>query len=76
MAQDKFHYSPPSADKNLRLIDDSSEYVSDALEAAKRQAGENIDSGGILSTKYEQVFLVSSEGPEGRDGCRVAFQVI
>jgi len=67
LAKGKFKYAKPMADKAMREIEDPSEYVYEAVEAAKKHVGKNIDSGGMLFTKYEQVFLVSSEGPEGQD---------
>ena len=67
VVQGKFKYAEPTADKSIREIEDTSEYIYEALEAAKTKVGKNIESGGILSTKYEQVFLTSSEGPEGLD---------
>ena len=67
IANGKFKYAKPMADKTIRDIEDPSEYIYEAVEAAKRHIGKNIDSGGILFTKYEQVFLASSEGPEGQD---------
>ncbi|MEM2102159.1 MAG: TldD/PmbA family protein [Candidatus Bathyarchaeia archaeon] len=67
VVQGKFKYAQPMADKSIRNIEKPSEYVYEAIDAAQRKIGKNIDAGGILFTKYEQVFLVSSEGPEGRD---------
>lgn len=67
VVQGKFKYPKPMADRSIREIEDPSEYVYEALETAKKEAGKNLESGGILSTKYERVFLVSSEGPEGLD---------
>jgi len=67
IAQGKFKYTEPTADKTIREIEDPSEHIYEAIEAAEKEVGKDIESGGILSTKFEQVFLVSSEGPEGRD---------
>ena len=67
LAKGKFKYSKPMGDQAVRDIEDPSEYIYDAVEAAKKHVGNNIDSGGILFTKYEQIFLASSEGPEGQD---------
>jgi len=67
VAQGKFKYAKPMADRAVREVEDPSEYVYESIEAAKREAGGKVETGGILSTNYEQVFLVSSEGPEGRD---------
>jgi PmbA protein len=67
VARGKFRYSKPIADEAICLVEDPSEYIFEAVEAAKKEAGKNVECGGILYTKYESVFLVSSEGPEGRD---------
>jgi PmbA protein len=37
------------------------------VEAAKKEAGSEIESGGILFTKFEDIYLASSEGPVGVD---------
>ncbi len=62
-----FQYAKPNADKKLQELENPSEYVGEAIEAAKKEAGEKINAGGILFTKYEDVYLVSSEGPVGQD---------
>ena len=67
VAQGKFKYSKPTVDKAIRDIEDPSGYIYEAVEAAKKHVGKGIDSGGILFTKYEQIFLASSEGPEAQD---------
>jgi PmbA protein len=67
-AEGKFKYAPSSADKKVVGLENPSEYVFEAIEAAKREAGQDINSGGILLTKLEDVYLVSSEGPMGVDG--------
>jgi len=67
LVQGKFQYTKPMADTAIRDLEDPSEYIYEAIEAAKRKLGKNIDSGGILFTKYEQIFLASSEGPKGQD---------
>jgi PmbA protein len=67
LAKGKFKYAKPMADKAIRDIKDPSGYIYEAIDAAKKHIGKNIDAGGILFTKYEQVFLISSEGPEGKD---------
>ncbi|RLI13974.1 TldD/PmbA family protein, partial [Candidatus Bathyarchaeota archaeon] len=66
-AKGKFTYAASSADKKVIELENPSEYVFEAIEAAKKEAGPNIDSGGILLTKFEDVYLVSSEGPVGTD---------
>jgi PmbA protein len=65
-AKGKFKYAPSSADKRVADLNPA-EYVFEAIEAAKREAGQDINSGGILFTKLEDVYLVSSEGPVGAD---------
>ena len=67
-AKGKFKYAPSSADRKVIELEDPSEYIFEAIEAAKREAGQDINSGGILFTKFEDVHLVSSEGPVGVDG--------
>ena len=66
-AKGKFKYAPSSADKRVVESEDPSEYVFEAIESAKREAGQDINSGGILFTKLDEVYLVSSEGPIGVD---------
>ena len=67
IAEGTFKYSKPTADKNLRELENPTEYVLEALEAAKREAGGEVNAGGTLYTKYEDVYLVSSQGPIGQD---------
>jgi len=66
-AKGKFRYAPSSADRKVIELEDPSEYIFEAIEAAKREAGQDINSGGILFAKFEDVYLVSSEGPIGVD---------
>jgi PmbA protein len=67
VAKGRFEYAGPMADGAIERIEDPSEYIEEAIGAAKREAGEGAETGGILFTKYERVFLCSSEGPEGWD---------
>lgn len=67
MAKGTFKYKKPKADKKLQELENPSEYVFEAIEAAKKEAGEEIKAGGILYTKYEDIYLASSEGPVGQD---------
>jgi PmbA protein len=67
VAKGTFKYPQPRADKNLRELENPSEYVLTAIEAAKKEAGANVNAGGILFTKYADIYLVSSEGPSGCD---------
>lgn len=66
-AQGKFRYPKSKADKKLENLEKPAEYVFEAIEAAEKEAGHKVDSGGILFTKYEDVYLASSEGPVGVD---------
>lgn len=67
MAKGKFRYSKSTSDKELQELEDPSEYVFEAIEAAKKEAGAEANAGGILYTKYADVYFVSSEGPIGQD---------
>lgn len=66
-AKGSFHYAESKSDKKIEHLENPIDYVSEAVEAARKEAGPKIDSGGILFTKSEDVHLVSSEGPEGMD---------
>lgn len=66
-AKGSFKYTKSKCDEKLRDMEDLTDYVFEAIEAAKKEAGPQIDSGGILFTKFEDVYLVSSEGPTGVD---------
>jgi PmbA protein len=66
-AKGSFRYAKSNADKKLQELEDPSEYVFEAIAAAEKEVGSQIDSGGILFTKFEDVYLVSSEGPVGAD---------
>jgi PmbA protein len=66
-AKGSFRYAQSSADKKLQELEDPSEYVFEAIGAAEKEVGSQIDSGGILFTKFEDIYLVSSEGPVGVD---------
>jgi PmbA protein len=66
-AKGNFRYTKSNADKKLQDLEDPSEYVFEAIGAAEKEVGSQIDSGGILFTKFEDVYLVSSEGPAGVD---------
>lgn len=67
IAHGKFTYGRIESDRKVIDIEDPADYVQSATLAAEDAAGGQIDSGGILYAKYEDVYLVSSEGPEGRD---------
>lgn len=62
-----FHYAKSQADRRLESLESPTELVFEAIGAAEKEAGSEVDSGGILFTKFEDVYLVSSEGPSGAD---------
>ena len=66
-AKGSFRYEKSNADEKLQNLEDPSEYVFEAIGAAEKEVGAQIDSGGILFAKFEDVYLVSSEGPVGAD---------
>jgi PmbA protein len=67
IAKGKFRYQKSSADKALESLDNSAEYVLEAVEAAQKEAGPHTEAGGILFTSLQDVYLASSEGPMGQD---------
>ncbi|MFP3984566.1 MAG: TldD/PmbA family protein [Candidatus Bathyarchaeia archaeon] len=67
IAKGTFKYPNPVADKQLQELENPSDYVLEAIEASKKEAGKDVNTGGILYTKHEDVYLVSSEGPTGQD---------
>ncbi len=66
-AKGTFKYRASKADKTLENLEDPTEYVFEAISAAEKEAGSKVDSGGILFTRFEDVYLASSEGPVGVD---------
>ena len=66
-AKGNFHYAKSKADKKLETLDNPTEYVLEAIGTAEKEAGSKIESGGILYSRFENVFLASSEGPTGID---------
>lgn len=66
-AKGHYRYTKSQADEKIRDLDDLTGYVFEAINAAEKEAGPQISSGGILFTKFEDVYLVSSEGPMGVD---------
>lgn len=64
-AKGQFKYAKSKADSKILELENPMEYVFDAINAAEKEVGSEIDSGGILFAKYEDVFLASSEGPTG-----------
>ena len=66
-AKGTFRYAKNSADKKIENPENLTDYVFGAIEAAKKEAGSKVESGGILLAKFENVYLASSEGPYGVD---------
>jgi len=73
-AKGRFPYQKSKADRSVVNIENPAEYVFEAIEAARKEAGPETNAGGILFTKLEDVYLVSSEGPNGED-CRSAIEL-
>jgi PmbA protein len=67
LAKGKFHYKKSEADKNVENLENPVELVREALAAAKKEVGPKLNAGGVLFTKFEEVYQVSSEGPIGQD---------
>lgn len=63
----KFKYAKNKADEKLRELENPTDYIFEAINAAEKEAGSKVESGGILFTKFEDVYLASSEGPVGVD---------
>jgi PmbA protein len=66
-AKGKFQYHKSQADETLVSLDNPTEYVFEAVEAAKKEAGPDSETGGIFLTSLSDICLVSSEGPMGED---------
>lgn len=66
-AKGTFSYGKSKADNKLEDLENPTDYVFDAVDAAKKEVGSNLESGGILFTKLEHIHLASSEGPCGTD---------
>jgi PmbA protein len=66
-ATGSFSYAKTKADKKLENLENMTDYVFEAVAAAKKEIGSSVDSGGILFTKFEDVYLASSGGPVGVD---------
>ncbi len=67
VAKGKFHYNKSKADKSVENLENQAEYVYQAIDAARKEVGKDLNAGGILFTKFEDVYLASSEGPTGED---------
>jgi PmbA protein len=66
-AKGTFRYAKSGADRKIEDLESLTDYASEAMEAAKREAGPKVECGGILFAKFEKVHLASSEGPVGLD---------
>jgi PmbA protein len=66
-AEGSFRYPKSKADRKLESLERPADHVFEAIEAAEKEAGRKVDSGGILFTKFEDVYIASSEGPIGVD---------
>ncbi len=73
VAKGTFHYAKNKADRSVENLNQT-EYVLEAIEAARKEAGRELNAGGIMFTKLEDVYLASSEGPTGED-CRSAVEL-
>jgi len=67
VAKGKFSYNKSKADRSLENLENQTEYVFQAIEAARKEVGRDLNAGGVLFTQLEDVYLVSSEGPMGED---------
>ncbi|MGD2142533.1 MAG: TldD/PmbA family protein, partial [Candidatus Bathyarchaeota archaeon] len=67
IASGEFKYDKSSADLGIMKLEDPTIYVEKAIEAARVEVPRGLYAGGTLYTNYEDVYLYSSEGPEGRD---------
>jgi PmbA protein len=66
-AEGSFRYATGKADRRLEALENPTELVFEAVDAAEKEAGSEVDCGGILFTKFEDIYLVSSGGPAGVD---------
>lgn len=67
VARGTFNYAKSKADEAVGNLENPAEYVFEAIEAARKEAGPSINTGGILFSSLENVYLASSEGPNGED---------
>jgi PmbA protein len=73
-AKGTFNYHQSEADKAAVSLENPAEYVFEAIEAAKKEAGPGTETGGIFFISLGDIYLVSSEGPMGEDH-RSAFEL-
>jgi PmbA protein len=62
-----FAYGKSKADGKISTLEEPTAYVEQAIEAARAEVPTGLNAGGTLYANYEDVYLVSSEGPTGRD---------
>jgi PmbA protein len=67
VASGSFAYAESQADREISELEEPTVYVEQAIEAARAEVPEGLNAGGTLYANYEDVYLVSSEGPVGRD---------
>ncbi len=67
IASGSFTYQENEADEGIRDLEDPTKYVKAAIEAAEEEVPKGLNAGGTLYARYEDVYLVSSEGPAGWD---------
>jgi PmbA protein len=67
IASRSFTYPESRADIGLRDLEEPTVYVGEAIEAAGEEVSKDLNAGGTLYSYYGDVYLVSSEGPTGRD---------
>ena len=67
IASGSYAYPRSQADRELADLEEPSRYIEMAVEAARTEVPEGLTAGGTLYTRYEDVHLVSSEGPTGHD---------
>lgn len=66
-AKGSFSYAKSKADDKLLDLENPTDYIYEAINAAEKESSSKVECGGILFTKFEDVYLVSSEGPIGVD---------
>jgi PmbA protein len=73
-AKGRLEYKESEADKSVTDLENPAEYVVEAIEAAKKEAGSETNTGGIFFTGLSDIYQVSSEGPMGKD-CRSTIEL-
>ena len=62
-----FAYGESKADGKISTLEEPTAIVEQAIEAARAEVPTGLNAGGTLYANYEDVYLVSSEGPTGQD---------